>query len=185
MLPQHHGKIRRNWFARYVGNPTSCSIIIIFISKLTTALTLVAPLKVSIFIWERRRLCCSHTALFMTYFCLCMEVKWGATINFFEPHYLLFPIGNSSDLNVSSANVNNALHVDTSDLSFRQLQPDQNTSGTFKLPNVPHKRKTVSTSKGVKPKFVCTYCLKGYQSDRYYKSHMRTHAIQGMFWCSL
>ncbi|KAK3921461.1 Gastrula zinc finger protein XlCGF62.1 [Frankliniella fusca] len=87
--------------------------------------------------------------------------------------------GNPDDLNDSIANVSNALHVDTSDLSFRQLQSDQNTCGTFKVPNAPQKKKKVITSKGVKkPKFICTYCLKGYQSDRYFKSHMRTHAIQ-------
>lgn len=83
---------------------------------------------------------------------------------FISPDCVLFPLGNPPVLNVTCANVSSAVYLDTSDLSFRQLQPDN--SGAFKQPNVPYKKKKVVNSKVVKkPKFICTYCLKGYQSE--------------------
>ncbi|XP_034232803.1 uncharacterized protein LOC117640413 [Thrips palmi] len=79
---------------------------------------------------------------------------------------------NTADLNVS-----NAVHIDTSNLSFSQLQPD---NASFKIPNAPQKKKKVVTSKVNKTaaKLICTYCLKAYICKRSFKTHLRTHIIQ-------
>lgn len=47
----------------------------------------------------------------------------------------------------------------------------------FKTPAVPPKKAAIKTKP--QPKFVCTYCLKGYICNKSFKNHMRNHVIQG------
>ncbi|XP_034236380.1 uncharacterized protein LOC117642384 [Thrips palmi] len=61
---------------------------------------------------------------------------------------------------------------------------DNDTSlqnGGFAVPQAPapsKPKKTITAKVKRKPKYICTYCLKGYLDQRCFKQHCRNHAIQ-------
>ncbi|KAE8738332.1 hypothetical protein FOCC_FOCC016193 [Frankliniella occidentalis] len=79
---------------------------------------------------------------------------------------------NQSVTAAENADVSTAESINLSaNVTFSLLQSNNNAS-TFKKPAVPIVKKLV------KPKFVCTYCLKGYMCSKYFKDHIRNHVIQ-------
>ncbi|KAK3917170.1 Zinc finger protein 131 [Frankliniella fusca] len=80
----------------------------------------------------------------------------------------------------ASANVSQVVAVNDSAISII----DNDTSvrnGGFLVPQAAVRKKPKKTVIGkvkLKPKYICTYCLKGYLDQRAFKQHVRNHAIQ-------
>lgn len=81
----------------------------------------------------------------------------------------------------ASGNVSHAVALNDSAISVINNDTSVQTGG-FLVPQAtaPRKpKKSVNKKVKPKPKYVCTYCLKGYLDQRYFKQHVRNHAIQG------
>ena len=92
-----------------------------------------------------------------------------------------------SAVSATDSDVSYAVHLDASDVSFSGLQHHRNSgnnTAVFKVPEPPTRKRNVksrATQKPAKkkPKFVCSYCLKGYVCSKSFKTHVRTHILEG------
>lgn len=77
------------------------------------------------------------------------------------------PASNPPD---APSNISLALELNDSAVSVAQ--------SSFRIPDVPKKKKVVTKKPKPKPNYTCTYCLKGYICQRSFKTHVRTHRVQ-------
>lgn len=89
---------------------------------------------------------------------------------YFDQHVASHESASTNSSSAADLNATLAIQLDESIISL--------PNDSFRVPTVPPKKKVVSKKAKPKPKYVCTYCLKGYICQRSFKSHCRMHVIE-------